>query len=252
MWYKDQNCGLIPISSWQRIMYDRAQNNVIATSSTGCTSSAVDRRCSATRWMACRVEPDRPYTNMRLQSVILNLAGAAWVNQIKAHSEVQMCLFILAGQRAPPRLFGLIYHLDGILSATERCGVVTAAPLCCACGWVFLIFATLFSLGCRFDPVCFATFWLFQSAAKAGAGATKPHLKIKQIRLVVAHWKTVCIITLSVRRKYLSSCEQLFPLVSFCEVDLWWRTWCSEQHKWVDISQQVARNVIKLFVFKGK
>lgn len=43
------------------------------------------------------------------------------------------------------RLFCLIYDLDPILSATERCVVVKAAPLCNACGRVFMVFGTRLS-----------------------------------------------------------------------------------------------------------
>lgn len=108
------------------------------------------------------------------------LAGAVAVNQIihgvKAHSNVQTCLFILGRWGGPPQLVlvCLVWFRVQIRSRLLRClccVVVKAASLCNTCARVFVVFGPQ---PCTFDYVWFIAVWmlrffLFFFCCKAGA-----------------------------------------------------------------------------------
>lgn len=97
------------------------------------------------------------FTSIRLQSVSFTLSGTVTVKPPRG-SDLSICSGLTGtSTSAACRLFCLTHAWDWLSSATERCVVVSAAPLCGACGPLFM------AVGTRLAPTWFVTLWMLQS-----------------------------------------------------------------------------------------
>lgn len=141
MWLPQGNEAL-PTLYLRSIKHTMVSQSCPSWSAAHLQSSCSFRRTQSRR-MSCGTAPRLP--GVRLPSAISALAAAATVNQIirsvKAHSEVQICVFTLGSRRAPPPLpvISFVWFMIQIRSHLPRrphsslhadfCARVTVTPI---------------------------------------------------------------------------------------------------------------------------